>query len=60
MPTLENLENILRLNLKSTYIFYIENQLSVNPEFQFQYVDDGVNDAAWDWAILGSVSYRLR
>lgn len=60
MPTLEDLENILRLNLKSTYIFYIENQLSVNPEFQFQYLDDGVNDAVWDWTILGSVSYRLR
>ena len=60
IPAVEGLENILRLNLRSTYIFYIENQLSFNPEFQYQFVDDGIGDSRWDWALLGSVTYRLK
>jgi len=60
IPTIDDAENILRLNLKSTYIFYIENQLTVNPEFQYQFIDDGIGDSRWNWAILGSVTYRLR
>ncbi|MBD3162428.1 MAG: hypothetical protein GF346_08760 [Candidatus Eisenbacteria bacterium] len=60
IPTMDGLENILRLNLKSTYIFYIENQLSLNPEFQYQFIDDGLGDSEWNWAILGSVTYRLK
>lgn len=58
--TADGAENVLQLNLRSTYIFYIENQLSFNPEFQYQYVDDGINDADWNWAIGGSISYRLK
>jgi hypothetical protein len=50
----------LRLNLRSDYIFYIENKLTFNPGFQFQYTDDGINDSAWNWALLGSITYRLR
>jgi hypothetical protein len=60
IPTADGLENILRLDLKSTYILYIENQLSFNPEFQFSFLDDGVGDSEWNWALLGSISYRLK
>ncbi|MBU1698513.1 MAG: hypothetical protein KJ970_09595 [Candidatus Eisenbacteria bacterium] len=60
IPTADGLENILRLDLKSTYIFYIENSLSFNPEFQFSYIDDGFGDSDWNWALLGSISYRLK
>jgi hypothetical protein len=60
IPTADGAENVLQLNLRSTYIFYIENQLSFNPEFQYQYVDDGINDADWNWALSGSISYRLK
>jgi hypothetical protein len=60
IPTADGLESILRLNLRSDYIFYIENKLTFNPGFQFQYTDDGINDSAWNWALLGSITYRLR
>lgn len=59
-PTADGAENILQLKLRSAYIFYIENKLTFNPGFQFQFVDDGVGDSTWDWALLASVSYRLR
>lgn len=58
--TAEGMEDIFSASLRSTYIFYLENQLSFNPEFQYRYLDDGIGDAAWDWAILGSITYRLR
>jgi hypothetical protein len=44
----------------SAYVFYIENQLSVNPEVQYQLLDDGGGNAEWDWALLASTSYRLK
>ncbi|MBU0518806.1 hypothetical protein KJ564_07700 [bacterium] len=56
----EGLENVLNLTFTSTYILYIENQLTFNPSFVLSYVDDGINDALTDWAILGSISYRLK
>jgi hypothetical protein len=60
MPTADGLENILRMDLTSTYFFYIENQLSFSPEFQYQFVDDGFGDSEWNWTLLMSFSYRLR
>lgn len=60
MPTADGLENILRLDLKSTYFFYIENELSFSPEFQYQFIDDGFGDSEWNWTLLASFSYRLR
>ena len=60
IPTADKAENVLRMSLRSTYIFYIENRLSFNPEFQYRFVDDGIGDSEWDWALLGSISYRLR
>ena len=60
MLTTDGLENILRMDLKSTYFFYIENQLSFSPEFQYQFVDDGFGDSEWNWTLLMSFSYRLR
>lgn len=58
--TAEGLENILRLDLRSTYFFYIENKLAFSPEFQYSFVDDGFGDSEWNWALLASFSYRLR
>jgi hypothetical protein len=58
--TVEGADNVLSMNLRSTYILYVENQLTFNPGFQYSYVDTGVGDATWDWAILASISYRLR
>jgi hypothetical protein len=60
MPTANEAENVLSLNFTSTYILYIENQLTFNPSFVFNYYDDGVDDAKSDWALRGSISYRLR
>jgi hypothetical protein len=60
IPTADGLEEIFRLELKSTYIFYIENSLSFNPEFQYSFVDDGIGDSEWNWALLGGISYRLK
>ncbi|RMH73240.1 MAG: hypothetical protein D6675_02900 [Gemmatimonadetes bacterium] len=60
LQTADDVEDVLRISLNSTYIFYIENQLSFNPEFQFNYLDNGVDDAFSEWALLGSISYRLR
>lgn len=60
VPTATDAENIFESILASTFIFYLENQLSFNPELQFRYLDDGVQDAAWDWAILGGITYRLK
>lgn len=58
--TADGAEDVLQLNLQSTYIFYIENQLTFNPEFQYNYEDDGIGDSEWNWQFLGSISYRLR
>ncbi|MFH1312526.1 MAG: hypothetical protein ABIJ00_04795 [Candidatus Eisenbacteria bacterium] len=60
MPTLAGAENMMTLNFTSTYILYIENRLSFNPSFIYSYVDDGMGDAISDWAIRGSLSYRLK
>jgi hypothetical protein len=60
MPTAEDAENRLSLNFTSTYILYIENQLTFNPSFVFNYLDDGVEDAKSNWALRGSISYRLK
>lgn len=60
MPSAEGAEDIMSLNFTSTYILYIENQLTFNPSFVLNYLDDGVNDARSDWALLGSISYRLK
>jgi len=60
IPTTDGLENILRLDLKSTYFFYIENELAVSPEFQYSFVDDGFGDSEWNWTFLMSFTYRLR
>jgi hypothetical protein len=60
MPTADDAENSLSLNFTSTYILYIENQLSFNPSFVFNYLDDGVEDAKSNWALRGSISYRLK
>jgi hypothetical protein len=60
IPTADGAENILGLNLQSTYILYIENQLTFNPGIQFSYLDTGVGDATWDWSLAASISYRLR
>jgi len=58
--TADGAENVLQMNLKSTYIFYIENQLTFNPGLQYQYIDDGTGDASWNWSLIGSISYRLK
>ncbi len=60
IQTADDAENILGLDLRSIYVLYIENQLNFNPGFQFSYLDTGVGDATWDWAITASISYRLR
>ncbi len=60
IPTTDGLENVLSLNFTSTYILYIENQLTFNPSFVLSYLDDGVGDAYSDWALRGSISYRLK
>jgi len=60
MPTAEDAENVLDLNFISAFIFYIENYLSFNPSFVLNYLDDGVNDAKSDWALRGSISYRMK
>lgn len=57
--TAEDSENILNLNFNSTYILYIANQLTFNPGLNYSYLDDGVDDAKWNWALLGSISYRF-
>jgi hypothetical protein len=58
MPTLKDAKNILQQNLKSTYIFCIENAHSMNPEIRHQVIDDGNSIAHRNWALLASVSYR--
>jgi hypothetical protein len=58
--TADGAENILGLNLQSTYILYIENELTFNPGVQYSYLDTGIGDATWDWGIQASISYRLR
>lgn len=60
IPTADGAENTLMFNFSSTYILYIANQLTFNPGFNYNYSDDGLNDPRWDWAVLGSISYRLR
>ncbi len=60
IPTVAGAENTLSLNFTSTYILYIENQLTFNPSFVLNYLDDGVGDALSNWALRGSISYRLR
>jgi len=60
IPTADGAENTLSLNFTSTYVLYIENQLSFNPSFVFNYFDDGVEDARHNWQLRGSISYRLR
>lgn len=60
VPTETDAESVFESILASTFIFYLENQLSFNPELQFRYLDDGIVDAAWDWAILGGITYRLK
>jgi hypothetical protein len=60
MPTAEDSENVLTLNFTSAYILYIENRLTFNPSFVLNYLDDGVGDAKSDWALRGSISYRLK
>jgi hypothetical protein len=60
MPSADDAENSLSLNFTSTYILYIENQLTFNPSFVLNYLDDGVGDAISNWALRGSISYRLR
>lgn len=60
VPTETDAESVFESILASTFIFYLENQLSFNPELQFRYLDDGIADAAWDWAILGGITYRLK
>ncbi|MFH1010481.1 MAG: hypothetical protein V1784_04505 [bacterium] len=60
IPTAEGVENVLALTFSSTYILYIENRLTFNPSFVFNYRDDGIDDPRSDWAILGSISYRLK
>lgn len=60
IQTADALENILRLDLRSTYFFYIENELAFSPEFQYSFVDDGFGDSEWNWAFLMSFTYRLR
>jgi hypothetical protein len=60
IPSADGAENILDVNFTSTYVLYIENQLSFNPSFVFSYLDDGINDAISDWALRGSISYRLK
>jgi hypothetical protein len=60
MPTAKGAQNTLWLNVTSTYILYIENQLTFNPSFVFNYYDDGVGDANSNWVLRGSISYRLK
>jgi len=60
IPTADEAENILSLNLSSSYIFYIENQLTFTPGFVFNYLDNGVGDGEWDWKLNGSINYRFR
>lgn len=60
VQTAATAENITTMNFTSRYILYIENQLTFNPSFTANWVDDGSGDAAWDWAVNASVSYRLR
>lgn len=58
--TADDAENILEALFNSTFIFYLENRLSINPELQFRYRDNGIGDAEWDWAFLGGITYRLK
>jgi hypothetical protein len=60
IPTATGAENSMSLDFSSTYILYIENRLTFNPSFLLHYFDDGVNDAQTNWAVLGSISYRLK
>jgi hypothetical protein len=60
IPTRDGDDNILSVNFTSTYVLYIENQLTFNPSFVFNYLDDGVEDPSHNWQIRGSLSYRLR
>ncbi|MCB9473738.1 MAG: hypothetical protein H6678_08005 [Candidatus Delongbacteria bacterium] len=60
IPTATDAENNLEATLSSTFLFYLENQLSFNPEVQFRWRDDGIVDAEWDWVILGGITYRLK
>lgn len=58
----EDVENTMSMVFSSTYIFYIENQLTFNPNFTYNYFDDGIEetDAQWNWSLTGSISYRLK
>lgn len=60
VQTATGAENVTTMNLTSTYILYLENRLTFNPSFIANWVDDGLGDAAWDWAVNASVQYRLR
>jgi len=57
--TANDADNILKLGFNSTFIFYLANQLTFNPGFNYSYLDDGSDKAKWDWALLGSITYRL-
>jgi len=51
--------NTLTLKFASTYYFYLANQLTLEPNFTYSYVDDGVDDTTWNWKFSGSVDYRF-
>ncbi|MCX7835503.1 MAG: hypothetical protein N2450_05470 [bacterium] len=58
--TLSNAKDNLAVQFSSTFIFYIENQLTFNPALLINYRDNGIVDPVTDWTINGSVSYRLK
>lgn len=58
--TLKGAKDDLLMQASSTFIFYIENQLTFNPSFNLNYHDTGVGDAITDWSLNGSISYRLK
>ena len=60
IPTATDAENVTEVTLASTFILYLENRLSFNPEIQFNYRDDGIVDAEWNWVLLGGITYRLK
>ncbi|MCA9783382.1 MAG: hypothetical protein KC518_07340 [Candidatus Cloacimonetes bacterium] len=53
-------ENSFAAAFNSSFIFYLENRLSITPELQYRFIDDGMGDAEWNWAILGGLTYRLK
>ncbi len=44
----------------STFIFYLENQLTFNPSLIVNYFDVDGQDSKSNWTLLGSISYRLK